>query len=299
MTGPDDRESRGGQPDSSGLVVGQVGVRRVVVLLDASRGSLAALDAAAAFARASRVEFVGWFVAEDALVHCAGYPWAREVGASGAVRPMQPGEVEQRLRDRAEAMRLDLERIARAHGLQARLQVYRGRVIQTVLRESTRHDFLVLGKVGYGRALGLRVGSTARELMARAPGPVMIYEPPVRSASPAVVAVVVPAGEEGLRALEAAVAMTRENGASLAVLLPREGVGGGVQREHAVRTLLQETDILARVQSIRSVTADSILQVLREESAQRLVIPRQWGLQASREPADLVEDAMMPVVVVP
>ncbi len=274
-------------------------VRRVVVLLDASRASMAGLEAAATLARASGAELVGWFVEEDALVRWAGYPWAREVGLSGAVRSMQPGQMEQRLRDRAEAMHRDLERVARAHGIQARLQVYRGEVVRTILAESTRQDFLVLGKIGYRRALGLRVGSTARALMARAPGPVMVYERPVKPSRPSTIAVVVPAGAAGLRALESAAALAGENGASLAVLLPPEDDYGDDRREHAVRTRLQEANIRARVQSVRRVTASSVLQILGEEAAQGLVVPRQWVLYASHQRTDLAENALMPVVVVP
>ena len=299
MAGADDRTASGGKSGSRGPAGREGGVRRVVALLDASRVSMGALEAAAAFASACRAEFVGWFVEEDALVRCAGYPWAREVGISGAVRAMQPGEMEQRLRDRAQAMRRDLERIARAHGLQARLQVYRGQVISTVLQESTRDDFLFLGKVGYRRSMGLRVGSTAKALMARSPGPVMIYEPAVKAASPSIIAVVVPVGDQGLRALAAAAALAGENAASLAVLLPREDGNGGEQHEHAVRKLLQEGNMNAHVQSVRNVTTINLLQIIREVSAQQLVIPRQWALQESHRRADLVEEALMPVVVVP
>ncbi len=295
----ENRDSNGPGSSTSPTTVWEVRARRDVILLDASKESMSALDAAAAFARASRAELVGWFVEEEELVRCAGYPWAREVGLSGAVRPMQPGLVEQRLRNRAAAMRRALQRIARTQGLQARLQVYRGRVIQKVLEESTRDDFLFLGKIGHRRPLGLRVGSTARALIGQAPGPVMIYEHPVKLASLSTIAVVMPAADEGIRALGTAVALAGENGASLAILLPIVDQSDSDQREQSIRTLLQEVKLHTRVQCVRNVTTNSILQVLGEESVQRLVVPRQWAIKAERRRADLVEGALMPVVVVP
>lgn len=297
MTENHDANGPGSTSRSPGLR--ETGVGRVVILLDASRESMAALDAAAAFAHASRAELVGWFVEEEELVRCAGYPWTREVSLSGVVRPLQPGQVEQRLRNRAEIMRSALQRIARSRGLQAQLRVYRGRVIQKVLEEATGDDLLVLGKIGYRRALGLRVGSTARALMGRTAGPVMIYEHPLKPVSPFTVAVVVTAGDEGLRALRTALALARESGAPMVILLPMEDEDDGAQREHTVRTLLEEVNDHERVQSVRRVTVNRVVQILEEESAQRLVVPRQWALQAERRNADLVEAASMPVVVVP
>lgn len=274
------------------------GVRRVIILLDASRRSMAALDAAAVFARTSGAELVGWFVEEEELLRCAGYPWVREVSLSGAVTRMQPEQVEQRLRNRAEAVRSALQGIARARGLQTRLQVYRGRVIQKVLEESTKDDFLVLGKIGYRGILGPGVGSTARALMGHAAGTVMFYEQPVTSVSPSIVAVIVPPEGGGRRALATAVALAADNDASLAVLLATDESGND-PCENTVRALLREMDPHLPVQAVRQATMTNVLQILREESAQRLVVPRQWALQAERRRVDLVEAALMPVVIVP
>lgn len=291
---------KGQEPRSRQPGAEDAGIRRVVILLDASRRSMAALDAAAIFARASGAELVGWFVEEEELMRCAGYPWVREVSLSGAATPMQPGEVEQRLRNRAEAVRSALQRVARTQGLRTRLHIHRGRVVQKVLELSTRDDFLILGKIGYRGALGLRVGSTARALVGSAPGRVMMYEQPARSVSPSVIAVVVTPGEEGLRALATSVALAVNNGASLAVLVATDNESGrDRQRENTIRTLLRDANSHIRVLTVREVTTNNVLQVLGAESAESLVVPRQWALQAQRRRVDLVEEALMPVVVVP
>ncbi|MCS5560938.1 MAG: universal stress protein, partial [Marinobacter nauticus] len=63
--------------------------RRILVLLDGSRRSLAALEAAADIARAQQAEVLGIFVEEVSLLRSAGYGFAREAGrSSGVARPM-------------------------------------------------------------------------------------------------------------------------------------------------------------------------------------------------------------------
>src|SRR5690554_5627839 len=53
--------------------------RRILVLLDGSRLSLAAMEAAADIARAQQAEVLGIFVEEANLLRSAGYGFAREV----------------------------------------------------------------------------------------------------------------------------------------------------------------------------------------------------------------------------
>ncbi|MEJ2343030.1 MAG: universal stress protein [Gemmatimonadales bacterium] len=53
-------------------------IRRIVVALDASRSSLAALEAAAELAAAVNAELAGLFVEDENLVRLAGLPLARE-----------------------------------------------------------------------------------------------------------------------------------------------------------------------------------------------------------------------------
>ncbi len=55
-------------------------IRRILVALDASGASLAALDAAARLAATLEAELLGLFVEDEDLLRLAGLPCAREVG---------------------------------------------------------------------------------------------------------------------------------------------------------------------------------------------------------------------------
>ena len=64
-------------------------IRRILVALDASRHSLAALEAASELAEALKAELVGIFVEDVNLLYLAGLPFAREVRyLSGVDRPL-------------------------------------------------------------------------------------------------------------------------------------------------------------------------------------------------------------------
>ena len=73
--------------------------RRILVALDASQHSLAALEAASELAEALKAELVGIFVEDVNLLNLAGLPFVREVGyPSGAARPLDSPSMERALR---------------------------------------------------------------------------------------------------------------------------------------------------------------------------------------------------------
>src|SRR5690554_3194211 len=68
---------------------------RVLVLLDASRHSLAALAAAVELACRQRAELVALYVEDTDLLHCGAFPFACEIGAqSGLSRPLTSTSLE-------------------------------------------------------------------------------------------------------------------------------------------------------------------------------------------------------------
>ena len=70
---------------------------RVLVLIDGSRMSYAALETAVDIAGKRGVDVLGVFVEELNLVRSAGYGFSREVGSvSGISRPLVPDILEQR-----------------------------------------------------------------------------------------------------------------------------------------------------------------------------------------------------------
>lgn len=153
------------------------GMQRVLALLDDSRPGIAALGAAAALAEQARVELVALFVEDLDLLHCAAFPFSREVGAStGLARPLSAAELEARLTRQARHIDRALRHAVAGRTLRHRLQVSRGRVVSEALAVVAPGDVLVLGKAGPSARWGARLGSTSRRLLFEAPCTVMIWD---------------------------------------------------------------------------------------------------------------------------
>ncbi len=157
---------------------------RVLSLIDASRHSLAALSAAVDLASRRRLELVGLFVEDLDLLECAGFPFAREVGAqSGLSRPFSSQRLQADLDRHARRAAQALAGAVAGRDVRHRLQVSRGGVASEALALVGAGDVLVVGKAGLSGHWGVRLGSTSRALVLAAPCTLIIWDArcPVRS----------------------------------------------------------------------------------------------------------------------
>jgi len=153
-----------------------VAITRIMVALDTSARSSAALDTAAELAGALGAQLLGLFVEDINLLRLAGLPFAREVGrASAAARPLDFSEVERAMRMEAARAERSIAGAAQRLQLQWSFRVTRGQMIAQVLAEAQQVDMVVLGRAGeyatpgVGPVLVLFDGSpTARQALATA-----------------------------------------------------------------------------------------------------------------------------------
>jgi len=189
-------------------------LRRVLVALDASRASLAALQAAAALAARHGAELAGLFVEDIDLLRVAELPFANPLALIGG-SPLPAATIGPGVRALAERARAALEEVAASFRLRSSFRVARGRVEVEVLQAAVEADLLALGRAGRGFAGGHRPGSTAQAAAARASSPVLLAGGEDVDRLPLWVAW--DGSEGGARALDLAVRLSR--GAEAAPLL--------------------------------------------------------------------------------
>ena len=138
-------------------------IQRILVALDASTHSLAALKAAAELAASLHAELIGLFVEDENLLHLAGLPFAHEVRTpSAASEPIDSDKMEQDLHLQASQARYALEEAAERVNARWSFKVVRGQVTTAVLAEALKADLLAMGRVSRPLMRRSRLGSTAR-----------------------------------------------------------------------------------------------------------------------------------------
>ncbi len=163
-------------------------LRRILVALDASHHSLAALEAAADLAASLEAELQGLFVEDINLLRAAGSPLAWEVHypyIAGA--RMDRARMERQLRAQATQAQRALAAACERRRIKWSFRVVRGEVTSQVLEAAAEADLLSLGKASRPLMQRIRLGSTARAAATRSPRSVLLIQRDVVVRPPVIV----------------------------------------------------------------------------------------------------------------
>ena len=190
--------------------------RRILVGLDSSAPSLAALDAAVRLAVELEAELEGLFIEDVNLLHFAGLPFTRVIdAASSQARAIDRPDLERELRARAESVRRKLASAA-GERVSWTFRVVRGQVEAEFMAAAREADLVSIGFVGDRRGGAAGTGSLARRAVLESPGSVLLLRCQQGAGSP--VAVCLDDGRHGDRALDCAASLAKSQGGGLTVV---------------------------------------------------------------------------------
>lgn len=246
-------------------------IRRILVALDASPQSQAALDAAAQLAVRLRAELQGLFIEDVNLLRLARLPFVREIGFFTAVhRRLDAQSVERQLRARARRVQERLTAIAERDRLQWSFRVVRGAIASELLAASSDADLVILGRSGWSPHPKRGLGSTARALVFGAPILTLILQEGA-CLGPPIMAVYdgSPLAEKALAV--AALLARHEEGPVTVVLVDGESETKRLEAQAAAR--LGEQGVRGRYRALNRSNAPRLAHLVQDEGCGTLVLP--------------------------
>jgi len=271
-------------------------IRRIVVAVDTSADSLAAVGAAAGLAAGLSAELHGLFVEDDNLVRLARLPFAREICFSASSRLLDAEAVERQLRLLAAAARKALERAAAGRQVACTFRVARGQVAREVVAAAGAGDLLILGRVSRPLFAGRPSGSTARAAATSAASSVLLLTAAITLGQPVVA--VYDGRELARRALALAVRLARLQQSSLTLLLPPLAAGEGAALEKSVAVALLATGLDFTLQPVRRAGRAAVAAAVGEAHGGLLVVAADNRLLAPEELTPLLDLLTCPLLVV-
>jgi nucleotide-binding universal stress UspA family protein len=217
-------------------------IRRILVALDASTHSLAALRAAAELAAGLQAELIGLYVEDLNLIRLAGLPFAHEVRSpSAARRRVTAAEIEQAMhREAARAQRAMREAAELAHARWT-FRIVRGQVSQSILEAALEADLLALGRFSRPLSRRARLGSTARIASRDLARPVLMMVGGDRPEYP--VLVTYDGSVQARKAVAAAVPLARGGRKQLSILLLAETAEASIALQQELADLRREPEL--------------------------------------------------------
>ena len=270
-------------------------IKSILVALDASPQSLAALEAAADLARNLNAELVGMFVEDINLVRLAELPGTHEVGtSSGTARPLETGKLQRQLRARAERARRALAGVAQRSGVRWSFRVARGAIETELLKAANEADLVILGRAGWsGRG---RLGSTAQALLSQAPRRALVLEAG-EQLQPALMAVF-DGSESALRALETAADMAVQRRGVLIVGIVGEDEAQASEHERQANDWLSRRGVDAQIRRLQAADSSELAGLIQAREDCMLVLPGESTMLQDKPLAEALGDFKCPVLVV-
>jgi nucleotide-binding universal stress UspA family protein len=244
-------------------------IRRILVALDASPQSLAALEAATQLAARFEAELIGIYVEDINWIRLANFPFAREVSHYSATpRRLDSPQIELHLRARARRVQQAMAMITKGTNLRWSFRVARGTISVELVAAALEADLVILGKTGWsGRR---RVGSTTRTMIVQSPRQVLILQRKVRLGVP--IAVAFDGSKRGQKALEAARLVWVE-GSPVTVLLLAADSDQSQSLQLAARERLGVLGLQAQFRWQPNLDGPRLARLIRTEGCGVLVIP--------------------------
>jgi len=244
--------------------------RRILVALDGSPHSRAALRLAVEVAADLDAELEGLFVKDENLLRAAQLPFAEEVRShSVSPKTLSDRRVQRQLRRQAERAEAALQETAGPSEVAHNFRVVEGQVTQELLRAAEEADLLAMGKTST-ESSRRRLGTTSHTLLSESPTPVLVLRRTARHRPPLFTYY---DGSETAQAALRVAAHLATRGTSLTVFLPADDEADPAQLREEVHEALDGRTLQVQVRLLSSIEVDRLATLARRKGPGLFVMP--------------------------
>ena len=258
------------------MTEGRIGtpIERILVALDSSPHSLAALEAAAELAALLHVELLGIFVEDINLLRIAELPFSQEVGHySARRRRLDRGQMAQQLRAQANWARRAFIRAAENREIKWSFRITRGSIPTELISATTETDLIILGKTGWANFQ--RLGSTAMAVVAEAPQKILVLQRGVRLGFS--VFVLIDPSDPAMEALTLATQLVHAKKGYLTVIIIADDEATAKDFQGEISKWLRDRGIIARHLWLQELDPAIICEIVHVEEGGVLVVSNHLG----------------------
>jgi len=251
-------------------------VREILVAIDTSTHSQAALEAAVAFAKTMEANLQGLFVQDEVWQKLSKLPSTSTINTlTGNVLPLESETLEDHINLLRNRLRRKMEFLSRRNKVTYSWSSMQGKVEDKILEASENADLITIGLKGKS-ASRKRIGSSARTIIKKADKPVLILKEGLHLGT--TLTVVYDASEESQKGIRLALKIAKKNNSSLKVLVVDNNPEVLDQRSKELESLLEGAQISVNVELMKNTDLGSFLNTINQQHSGLLIIPKNQPL---------------------
>jgi nucleotide-binding universal stress UspA family protein len=271
-------------------------VNRILVSLDSSKHSFAALNAAIDLAHHYDAALKGVFIEDITLLSLAEMPFRQEVGEySAIVREISTDGITRGILVQGRWVIQTFRKLVNQTEINGDFAILRGKVSEIIARESKECDLLVLGKSGTNSLLRRRLGSTARTMIRRHKKPLLLVEEDNRLGYPLIV--LYDKSPLGQISLETARDLL-DPGESLIILLNEDDPEAFNQKKQRLSEWASEKQIKISIQTYQYRSFSRFLQQIHGVKTGLFILPNIHNDPKGRIVDWVLEKVSLPILLI-
>lgn len=249
--------------------------RRILVAVDTSSHSRAALRAAADLAKKMEANIHGLFVHDETWQQISRLPALRTIDElTGRSSAIEKRALENQIELLKRRLRRQIESISRKHNLSHSWESVQGRVEDAILEASKDVDLITIGRRGSSFPQQKKLGSSAKAIIKTADKPILILKKGLMLGEN--IMSVYDGSEESKRCLRIALSMAEKNDSKLNILVI--GNGPVTDSDKALEEVVAKALVPVEIQLMQKPDTWSFTHAVNRREAGLLVMPKHHPL---------------------
>ena len=254
-------------------------LRKIVVAVDTSAHSQAALKAAVTLAKILGADVRGVFVEDEMWNRISQIPSTNVINAdTGNLLPFENDLLEDHIRILKKRLSQNLESISEESKIKHSLAFTRGKVEDKILEAAQTADLITIGLRGHSASRN-RLGSSAKKIIQKADKPILVLKEGWHLGRE--LNVFYDGSPESRKGLDLALNIAEKNKTPLNVMLVDERAKTVEEQNREIKEILGDIAVPVETQVINRKDLGAVLNAVNKRSSGLLIIPKSHPLFTS------------------
>lgn len=256
-------------------------IREILVALDSSSHSRAALEAAAALARTMEASIHGLFVEDDNWHRISKLPSVSEVNElTGDINPLAEQKIDKEIKLLENRIQKQLRLISRLNEIKHSWKTTRGSVEEKVLEAARETDLITIGMKGHSYSKSKRLGRTAKKIIEKSKKPVLILQEGLTLGD--TVITVFDASTDSRKTVRFALTIAEKNESELFVMIVSNDNDSSKERFRELKKHLTNISVKADVKLLQQSNIWEFMYAVNNHKGGLLILPRDQPFMKNR-----------------